>query len=146
MKSSNPGTVADSILETLTEALAGHDEIAVAYLFGSAARDESGPGSDLDLAIVLTTEVPEPLRYRARLMEELARASSTAVDVVFLSDAPPELAGRVVREGKLLLSHDESARVRFETEALRRYFDTARLRRELDRGLVSDLRHGRFLG
>ena len=146
MMSNGPDTVAGSNVERLVGALAGHDEIVVAYLFGSAARDESGPGSDLDVAVLLATGVPDLLRFRALLMEELARASSSAVDVILLSEAPPELAGRVVREGKLLLSRDESARVRFETEALRRYFDTARLRRELDRVLVSDLREGRFLG
>ena len=135
-----------SILERLAAALAHHDEIAVAYLFGSVARDEAGSGSDLDVAALLAAETPDPLRHRARLMEELARAAGAAVDVVLLGEAPPELAARVVREGRLLLSRDESARVRFETETLRRYFDTARLRRELDRSLLSDLREGRFLG
>ena len=135
-----------STLERLKETLAGNDEIVVAYLFGSAARDEDRAGSDLDVAVLLAKEVTEPLRRRALLMEELTRASGVAVDVVVLGEASPLLAARVVRDGQILLSRDESARVRFETDALRRYFDTARLRQELDRAFVSAVKEDRLLG
>ena len=136
----------DVRIERLETALGAHDEVAVAYLFGSAARGEGGPGSDLDVAVLLASPPPRTLRYRARLMEELTRACGVPVDVVLLDEAPPALAGRVVQEGQLMLSRDESARVRFETDALRRYFDTAPLRRELDRGLISSLSETRFHG
>jgi len=136
----------DSRIDRLEAALGEHQEILVAYLFGSAARGTSGPGSDLDVAVLLRDPRPSTLRYRARLAEELTRACDVAVDVVLLADASPALAGRILQEGDLLLSRDESARVRFETEALRRYFDTARLRQELNRELVSSLRRPRSDG
>jgi len=143
---SGESTKTDTKRDRLENTVSGHEEISVAYLFGSAARDEATVGSDIDVAILVAKELPDPLRHRAELVEELTRACGVSVDVVLLGEAPPELASRVVREGELLLSRDESARVRFETEALRRYFDTARMRRELDRALLSDLREGRFLG
>lgn len=143
---SSESTKTRAKLDKLRTTVMSHDEILVAYLFGSAARDMVAVGSDFDVAILLDRKPSNSLGYRAALIEELTMACGVTVDVVVLGEAPPGLAARIVREGKLLLSRNESARVRFETEALRRYFDTAVLRRELDRALLLDLREGRFLG
>lgn len=138
--------VVDAAVAALAAALAGRAEIAVAFLFGSASRGKAAGASDLDVAIVPSGELADSLAYRTSLAEELTRRCGVRVDVVLAREASPELAARIVREGRVLLSRDESARVRYETEALRRYFDTARLRHELDRALLADLREGRFLG
>ncbi len=135
---------AASRVAALAAALGERQEIAVAYLFGSAARRRAGEGSDLDLAVLVAPPPEDPLAYRTRLAEDLAGRCGVRVDVVLAASVPPVLATRIVREGRILLSRDESARVRFETEALRRYFDTARMRAELDRALLADLREGRL--
>ncbi|CAN5626913.1 hypothetical protein BH24ACT11_BH24ACT11_01450 [soil metagenome] len=45
------------------------------------------------------------------------------VDLLVLDRAPLELAGRVAQHGRLLFSHDEVARVRWESTTRKIYFD-----------------------
>jgi predicted nucleotidyltransferase len=80
------------------------------YLFGSAARGEDGPDSDLDLCVVLPDDAPESL-YRDRSIHGRFWGLSAAVDIVRLRssdfDARAEyvtasLPATVVREGRLL--------------------------------------------
>jgi predicted nucleotidyltransferase len=80
------------------------------YLFGSEARGESGPESDLDFCVVLPADAPQSL-YRDRSIHHRLCGLNTAVDVVRLPfadfDARAEhvvacLAATVVREGRLL--------------------------------------------
>jgi len=40
-----------------------------------------------------------------------------------LNDAPPDLVHRVLRDGRLVLESDRTARVRFEVSARNAYFD-----------------------
>ncbi len=134
------------IVRQLKNALADREEVAVAYLFGSVARQEASPGSDVDVAILLAKPVSSPLHFRACLAEDLGRATRRRVDVVLLSEASPVLAARVIWDGLTILSRDESARVRFECHALSRYFDTAPLRRVHEKALLDDIAEGRFLG
>jgi predicted nucleotidyltransferase len=131
--------------EGIRRALEPRSEIVVAYLFGSVARGESGPLSDVDVGI-LTSGAPPSLRARGRLSEELAREAGRRVDVVPLDQVPPEVAVRAIWEGRLLLSRDETRRVLWETDTLKRYWDAASLRRTIDRGRLRELEEGRFVG
>ena len=53
----------------------------------------------------------------------LERALGQAVQVVVLNQAPPDLIHRVLRDGRLLVDLDPSARIRFEVRARNEYFD-----------------------
>lgn len=99
------------------------------YVFGSVARGEAAPTSDVDVALL--TREPLGVRGAALLAEELARAIAyeRRFDVLDLRDAPPALAAEVVREGVLLVERDPEARFDFETSAIRRFEDTRCLRR-----------------
>jgi len=108
-------------------------EVVLAYLFGSVARGEAGPGSDIDVAVALEPGIHNRLRFRARLAESLSRSSGSTVQVVDLAEATPALGGRIVRDGTLLVCRDDTIRVRTEVHLLQREFDTAPLRRALDR-------------
>lgn len=131
--------------DALRRPLESRPEIAIAYLFGSASRGENGPLSDVDVG-VLVAGASLGLRARGALREDLARAVGRSVDVVPLDEVPPELAVRAVWEGRLLLSRDEPRRVRWETDTLRRYWDTAPLRRTIEQGRLRELGEGRFGG
>jgi uncharacterized protein len=52
----------------LAELFGRHPDVVAAYLFGSQARGDAGPLSDVDLAVWLNDQ-PEP---RARLSRQLA--------------------------------------------------------------------------
>ncbi len=98
--------------------------MAAVYLFGSFAREGARARSDVDIAI-LYLEEPEPslaglpLDVEAALEARLGRR----VQAIVLNTAPPDLVHRVLRDGRLLLDADRSARIRFEVRARNEYFD-----------------------
>ena len=108
--------------------------VKFAYLFGSRARDDAGPLSDIDVAVYLDRRL-DVFRYRLVLMEELARFLRGAeFDLVILNNAPLALQYEIVREGRVL-KEDKRRRVDFETRILSRYLDTAHLRKIQERYL-----------
>ncbi|MGH7858660.1 MAG: type VII toxin-antitoxin system MntA family adenylyltransferase antitoxin [Candidatus Binatia bacterium] len=116
----------DPLVARLTTVLAARAEVLEAYLFGSAARGESRPHSDLDVAVYLDPAlVGEAFLGRtAEIAAELMRASGTdAVEVVALNTAPPLLYHRVLRDGVRLVARDLEATTRRAGEALSRYCD-----------------------
>ena len=101
--------------------------VVAAYLFGSQARGDPGPLSDVDSAVWLD-EDPEPDRCLSRQLALSAQAAlllgTDEVELVVLNGAPPLLAQRVIRDGEVLAERSALARVRLETEAIIRYLDT----------------------
>jgi predicted nucleotidyltransferase len=81
-----------------------------AYLFGSAATGREHRESDLDVAVLVDRTVyPTPAdRFDLRLtvMASVHGSTGREVDLVILNDAPPQLARRVMTEGRKLLSND----------------------------------------
>lgn len=139
--------MAEDLQTGLKATLAGRDEIALAYLFGSTARGDASALSDVDVGIVLRGCRENLLRYRARLSESLSRAiGGRTVQVVLLEEASPALAARAIKEGHLLVCRDDATRVRFEIRAIGRDLDTAHLRRLYDQALGRAVREGRFYG
>jgi predicted nucleotidyltransferase len=54
---------------------------------------------------------------------ELERALGTTVDLVVLNDAPIDLRTRVLRDGRLLVERNPSARIAFEVRTRNEAFD-----------------------
>ena len=66
-------------IERLAEELPQrHPEIEKIYLFGSFARDEAVPGSDVDILIVLTDSC---LPFRDRIMKYMPSSFPVGIDV-----------------------------------------------------------------
>jgi predicted nucleotidyltransferase len=100
------------------------------YLFGSVARGEAGPASDVDVAVLFASDPPATLDAPQFAMEaELERLLGREVQVVALNRASPDLVHRVLRDGRLVLDRDRSARIRFEVRSRNEYFDMALVRR-----------------
>lgn len=77
-------------------ALAGR-EVRV-FLFGSRARGEAHPASDIDIGVL--PEEPLPRGLLAELREALEESAiPQTVDLVDLSEADPEFRARVLAEG-----------------------------------------------
>jgi predicted nucleotidyltransferase len=98
------------VIEEMTRRLVEFYRPVRIYLFGSEARGESGPDSDLDFCVVLPDDAPESL-YRDRSIHSRLGGLQAAADVVRLpcSDfdaraayVVASLPATVVREGKLL--------------------------------------------
>jgi predicted nucleotidyltransferase len=109
--------------------LAAQDDVALAYLFGSRARDQAAPESDYDIAILTRPAISPARRYQ--LSSELSAALGGApVDLVVLNRAPVELAYAVIAEGRRLFEREVVLRVEFEADVLSRYGDFVYTRRE----------------
>jgi predicted nucleotidyltransferase len=96
--------------------------VVVAYLFGSRARGGARESSDADVAVLL--EGRRGLLEQEALADQLGRAMGVPdVDLIVLDEAPLEMRGRVVQEGRVLFSADEARRVAFEVLTRSQYFD-----------------------
>jgi len=126
------GAVDVTAIEARLKAFFGEDPrgaVAV-YLFGSAARGEAGPKSDVDVGVLFATDPPATLEAPQFAMEAaLERLLGTPVQVVSLNRAPADLVHRVLRDGRLVLDRDRAARIRFEVRSRNEYFDLAPIRR-----------------
>ncbi len=103
---------------------AAPDGIAAVYLFGSRATGREAKGSDLDVAVLYSTD-PEPTLagLGLGLAGELERVLGMNVDLVVLNGAPVDLSQRVLHAGSLVVEPDPSARIRFEVRTRNEYWD-----------------------
>jgi predicted nucleotidyltransferase len=115
----------EGVLAALPDALA-------IYVYGSFARGEEWPSSDVDVALLLPPE--------SELGDVLALASALAVrvardvDVVDLRRAGDTLRAEVLRDGRTIFTADADAVLEWEASAMSRH---ARHREEI-RGLLED--------
>jgi len=114
-------------LNIIERYLEKNKDVKFAYLFGSHARNNSGPISDIDLAVYIDNHF-DLFAYRLRLMEEISRLiKGKSFDLVVLNDAPQILQYEIIKDGKVLIEHREE-RIKFETRVLRDYLDFEQIR------------------
>lgn len=102
--------------ERIRDALREREEVAFAYLHGALVRslgERRDPGHP-----------------------------AGGVDLFLLNRAPPLLSERVLREGELVWSRGEAARIRWMVGTKRRYCDLRRVWARLDRAVEERLRSG----
>ena len=73
-------------------------------VFGSVARGEQGPASDVDVCIILRPEVSEELTEK-----QLEYFAQSDLDVHIFQQLPLPIRRRVFKEGRVLLSKDDDA-------------------------------------
>lgn len=117
-----------AVVDILRSAMPG---LMACYLFGSAARGETSPDSDLDIAILLPAgeQIPDYLDLVARLSD----AAGRQVDLVDLRKAGDFLRVEVLRDGLSLFKSDADQVLGWEAEAISEYgVHRARIRDILD--------------
>ena len=125
--------------------------VELAYLFGSRARGDARPGSDVDLAVLLDARVAsggvaDKSSLLARHLDLAARlhdAGAGEVDLVLLDDAPLPLRGRVAREGVVLWARDQGVRAEWESRTSREFFDFEIFMAPLETALLAAHAQGR---
>lgn len=102
-------------------------EILAAYLFGSVARGQAGPLSDVDIAFLLEPahrHLAHSLAYQAsRLSDLMALLKTDAVDLVLLPAPSPLLQHRILRDKHVLFCRNDRRRLAFEIRASQTYLD-----------------------
>lgn len=96
--------------------------VRLAVLFGSTARGEARPRSDVDLGVLLDPDTPAS---RREAEAELGRAAEREVDVIFLADAPPLLRFEISREGVLLFEKEDGLWTNVKVRAMVDWWDWA---------------------
>jgi len=124
-------------------------EVDAVYVFGSTAAGTAGPLSDLDIAVLLSSDALAQAAadpgYSASLAADLMRRLGTdRVDLVMLHEAPPLLAHRMIRGGRALHIANEQALRAFQFRAIQRYLDTKPLRESQANAFADRLRAGGF--
>lgn len=102
--------------------------VASAYLFGSRAAGTAHRDSDVDVGVLLDRNLLPTRAERSRAAIELgseliAATHHNRVDVVVLNDVSPELAMRVLEDGKRVFCRDPETDFRFRLETRLRYID-----------------------
>jgi predicted nucleotidyltransferase len=112
-------------LDDIPAVLAEAPRVAAAWVFGSVARGDARPDSDLDLAVLLDgAEREGDAQALFALSAELERFSpSGRVDVLVLGPQGSVLRHRVLAEGRLVKDADPQARMEFEERTTREYLD-----------------------
>lgn len=108
--------------QDLRDLLRSHG-VEFALVFGSRARGDARPDSDLDLAVMAPSGV-------AWTLDALL---GDGTDVVDLATAPESLRGRIAVEGEVLLDDDPAARVRWQAQWRKRWADEAPRRARFNR-------------
>jgi predicted nucleotidyltransferase len=96
----------------IAKVLERYPGVHFALIFGSVARNESGPGSDLDIAIG-PSEI-DVLQAQAELSEALGQE----VDLVSMKDAPIPLLEQVMRDGIIAYERSPGAGALFRSRTL----------------------------
>ncbi|RMF04125.1 MAG: nucleotidyltransferase domain-containing protein [Chloroflexi bacterium] len=100
--------------------------VDIAYLHGSVARRTPLPTSDVDVAVLLSVEVPahEQLMLELKIQAALEDACHLSnLDVRSINHAPVMVQGKIVQEGVRLYSRNNARRVAFEVLTRKKYFD-----------------------
>lgn len=125
----------ERILATARETLlAALPDAWAIYVFGSFARGEEWPGSDLDMAVLLPSarRIEDPLDVIGRLSGKVHRD----VDIVDLRRAGDVLRREVLADGRALYVSEPDQVLAWEASAMSRY---ARHREEI-REILEDFR------
>jgi len=114
-------------LRTAAEFVFRGSPVLVAYAYGSRVSGRPRPGSDLDVGYYLAgyrDGATLPLRDEIQLASALADAIGLEVDLRNLAEAPLDLRGRVLEDGRRVYSASEAERVALERYLLSRYHDS----------------------
>jgi predicted nucleotidyltransferase len=115
----------ERLLDKLRRLLEGVEGISFAYVYGSFLARELF--RDVDVAIWIE-EGEDPFKYEVDLSSRIEADLEVPVDIHVLNEAPITFRYAVFKEGRLLFSKDERARMEVVDETIRQYADLRTLR------------------
>ena len=130
------------MFEDLHAVLDADSRVAYGLVFGSSVKGTAHPGSDVDVAIGVRGTCRLDLIELGELRSKLEAAAGRPVDLILLEEAPPGLAYRVFRDGRMILARDERALNARRARAILEYLDFRPLEELCTRGVLA-ARNGR---
>jgi predicted nucleotidyltransferase len=127
---------------------ASQTEVVLAYLYGSQARGQANPLSDVDIAVLLTGQPDAGQCFDARLMliGDLTHLLHTdEVDVAILNQTPPALNYRVLRDGLSLFCRDRDHMLSFRVRVINEFLDFMPILERHEHAILEKARKGELL-
>lgn len=112
-------------LKKILKLLSEHPKVVAVYLFGSYAKGEERPMSDIDIAVILK-------RPTSRDEGDIGSLYSKDIDLVLFHRLPLYIQHEVFKYGRELLVKDEEELVRVKLRVMRGYLEMERLYRLLE--------------
>ncbi len=101
-------------------------EINALILFGSIAKGNRKPLSDIDLALLFKKDVKkEKYPYIELLVFNIISSTlkTEEFDLITLNDAPPKISYNILKEGKVLFIKDKASFIDFKENIIKYYLD-----------------------
>ena len=125
----------------ILEPLAKQYGVIAVLLFGSQAKGETHPLSDVDIGIVFKKFPPEvsDIGFIYADFEVAAKKiyGNKEVDIVFLQETPLSLQYHAISEGELIFVADPDAYANYIEYVLKYYFDFLPVELEFHQALIS---------
>ena len=103
--------------------LKSRGDVLFAYIFGSLAKGEVSPLSDVDISVYLTEDadvVEKKMEILGKLIELL---ETDEIDLVILNSAPLTLRMKILESKKVIVDNAPFLRHHYESLTMREYFD-----------------------
>ena len=99
-------------------------QITLVLLFGSHAKGDNRPDSDVDLGILFAHEPP---KLDALIAELISLFQDKTLDVVVLNHSDPLLRFEIISNYKILYQQDKDSFINFYLNTLKQYNDIQKL-------------------
>jgi predicted nucleotidyltransferase len=131
------------MLDALRHALGNEEDVAYALVFGSTARDVRRRDSDVDVAVELRPGAARDTHGLGAMIARLEAATGVPIDLVLLDEAPPGLAYRVFRDGRIVVDRDHAALTARKARAIVEYLDFRPVEERCAAGVLRAAARGR---
>lgn len=111
-------------LSNIIETIKAHPDVVAIYLFGSYAKGDQHPMSDVDIAVILDKFTPES-------EADIGSLISQEIDVVLFHRLPLQIKFEVFKHGKELFVRDEERLAEIKFQVMREYLDTSPMYRRI---------------
>jgi predicted nucleotidyltransferase len=117
--------------EIATDGLMGRarqdQDVLAVIVFGSRARGDDGPTSDLDVCLVLQPKDYSALKLSRKRLEYLKCFSVPGLDIHVYQQLPLYIRKRILKEGETLFCRDEDALYELAFRTVQEFEDFKRI-------------------
>ncbi len=111
-------------LDRITTTLAQNPKVNTIYLYGSFAKGDALPSSDIDIGVHLDSETKPDYRFLGKLLSDINNLHlDRKVDAFVINNMSPLFRFNVIYPNKVLYCRDHAKRVEFELKTRRDYED-----------------------
>jgi hypothetical protein len=111
-------------LSKIIETIKAHPNIIAIYLFGSHAKGDATPLSDIDIAVIMENPSSED-------EAEIGSLASPQIDVVLFHRLPLHIKHEVFRYGREIFVRDEEKLLEIKLKVMSEYLDTSRMYKQI---------------